>query len=464
MGLFGTAGIRGDVTTTVTPSLALEIGRALGVDAAAEDAEVVIGRDGRTSGPGLAAAVESGVLAAGVDVTRVGVVPTPALAYASKGQYGVMLTASHNPPADNGIKLFRQGTEYTRDREKIIESRVTAENTPVSWQTWGTTAHAEIISGYRDTVLTYANRYGKTPAELTIAVDCGNGVGALATPPILDRMGAEVVTLNGAIDGHFPGRESKPTAESLTDLRTIVENGQFDFGIGHDGDADRLVIVDRDGAVVHEDTVLAILAAHLVNVSDVADPVVVTTPNASARIDEHVQAADGRIERVQLGSLHEGIRDAEIAGGDVVFAGEPWKHSHPALGGWIDAIASAAVLTRLIAEDGLPTLRGPIRERPYRKESLECPDEKKSAVMEYLRQTAAEEFPDAEIETEHGIRATFPDNAWTLIRPSGTEPYVRVYAEATPETIDSLTQNAITTVSAAVNAVDTTDTVDSQPE
>ena len=200
MDLFGTAGIRGDVTTTVTPSLALEIGRALGADAAADDADVVIGRDGRTTGPGLAAAVESGVLAAGVDVTRVGVVPTPALAYASKGQYGAMLTASHNPPADNGIKLFDGGTEYTQTREDTIESRVAAESTPASWQTWGTTTHEEIISAYRDAVQTYASRYGERPSELTIAVDCGNGVGALATPPVLDRMGAEVITLNGNID------------------------------------------------------------------------------------------------------------------------------------------------------------------------------------------------------------------------------------------------------------------------
>jgi phosphomannomutase len=454
MDLFGTAGIRGDVTTTVTPSLALEIGRALGADAAADDADVVIGRDGRTTGPGLAAAVESGVLAAGVDVTRVGVVPTPALAYASKGQYGAMLTASHNPPADNGIKLFDGGTEYTQTREDTIESRVAAESTPASWQTWGTTTHEEIISAYRDAVQTYASRYGERPSELTIAVDCGNGVGALATPPVLDRMGAEVITLNGNIDGHFPGRESKPTAASLTDIRTIVKNGSFDFGIGHDGDADRLVVIDQDGAVVHEDTILAILAAHLVSVSDVSDPVIVTTPNASGRIDEQVQTAGGRVERVQLGSLHEGITDAEIAGGDVVFAGEPWKHSHPALGGWIDAVASAAVLTRLIAEKGLPTLREPIRERPYRKKSVECPDENKTAVMEHLKQTATEEFPDAEITTKHGVRATFPDNAWTLIRPSGTEPYIRVYAEATPEAIDSLVDEVITTVSAAVDSID----------
>lgn len=454
MGLFGTAGIRGDVTTTVTPSLALAIGRALGADAVADDADVVIGRDGRTSGPGLAAAVESGVLAAGADVTRVGVVPTPALAYASEGQYGAMLTASHNPPTDNGIKLFVGGTEYTQEREEVIESRITAESSPVSWQGWGTTTHKDIIPAYRDAVQTYASKYGTIPSELTVAIDCGNGVGALATPSILDRMGAEVVTLNGNIDGHFPGRESKPTAASLTDLRASVKNGQYDFGIGHDGDADRLVIVDHEGAVVHEDTILAILAAHFVDVSDVVDPVIITTPNASSRIDELVHAAGGRVERVQLGSLHEGIMTAETAGGDVVFAGEPWKHSHPALGGWIDAIASAAVLTRLISEEGLPALRNPIRERPYRKESVECPDEQKTAAIEHIRQTAADTFPDAEIKTEHGVRATFPDNAWALIRPSGTEPYIRVYAEATSETIDSLIEDAITTVSTAVDAVD----------
>src|SRR6056297_2598712 len=130
MDLFGTAGIRGGVEDRVTPSLALAVGRAVGAairdraDESSPDPTVVLARDGRVTGPALAAATEAGLSAAGVAVRRAGQLPTPALAHASQGRYGVMLTASHNPPTDNGIKLFRDGVEFDRELERAVESRV----------------------------------------------------------------------------------------------------------------------------------------------------------------------------------------------------------------------------------------------------------------------------------------------------------------------------------------------------
>jgi phosphomannomutase len=206
-----------------------------------------------------------------------------------------------------------------------------------------------------------------------------------------------------------------------------------------------MVVVDADGEVVHEDTVVAVVAEHYVRSSDVPDPVVVTTPNASARIDDRVRAAGGRVERVRLGALHEGIARVERAGGDVVFAAEPWKHIHPGLGGWIDGVASAAVFARLVAAagsdaappgDGVRALREPVRERPYRKASVDCPDDVKAVVMDRLETRLPERYPEASVNTEYGVRLELPDAAWTLVRPSGTEPYVRVYAES--DAVDEL--------------------------
>jgi phosphomannomutase len=337
MELFGTAGIRGPVTE-VTPELALAVGRAVGTDARDADSTVVVGRDGRETGAALAAAVEAGVTSAGATVYRAGQVPTPALAYASQGRHGAMLTASHNPPSDNGIKLFEDGQEYDREAERRIEDRVDRDQAAADWDTWGNTTAVDVLAEYRDAVIDYASRYGETPA-MTVAVDCGNGMASLAVPQVLTALGADVQSLNANVDGRFTARESKPTAESLTDLRRYVADGPADFGLGHDGDADRIVVVDADGEVVHEDTVLAILAEHAVRASEAADPVVVTTPNASGRIDDRVEAAGGRVERVRLGALHEGIAAARAAGSDdtaIAFAAEPWKHIHPALGGWID--------------------------------------------------------------------------------------------------------------------------------
>ncbi|PHQ39404.1 phosphomannomutase [Halorubrum persicum] len=483
MDLFGTAGIRGSAETRVTPELALAVGRAVAAEvraAADGDApsEVVLARDGRVTGPAIAAAMESGLASGGVRVLRAGRLPTPALAHASRGRYGVMLTASHNPPTDNGIKLFRDGSEFDRDAERAVEDRVAGEGSPAPWDEWTEAERVDTLGGYLDAVRAYAERFGDDLDGLRIAVDCGNGMSAPATPTVLRELGAEVVTLNGNVDGYFPGRGSKPTPETLRDLRAFIADANegvaapgrptadgeragdaegFAFGIGHDGDSDRIVIVDADGDVVHEDTVLALLAERYTRESDAADPVVVTTPNASGRIDERVREAGGRVDRVRLGALHEGIAavraDAAETGGDtrVVFAAEPWKHIHVGFGGWIDGVASAAVIARLVAESGLDALREPIAERPYRKVSVDCPDEAKPGVMERLATALPDAFPDATVDTDHGVRLEFPDASWTLVRPSGTEPYVRVYAES--DEVDALIADAEAVVEDAVAAV-----------
>ena len=457
MELFGTAGIRGSVRERVTPDLALAVGRAVGAGVvddtasatgASDRPEVVVARDGRTTGEALAAAAEAGVESAGADVRRAGVLPTPALAYASQGRYGVMLTASHNPPTDNGIKVFVDGQEYDSERESAVESRVADGTLPAAWDEWGGSETVAPLAGYRRAVVEYARGHGAAADGLAIAVDCGTGTGALGTPQVLRELGARVVTLNGQVDGHFPGRESKPTPETLGDLREFLSETGFDFGIAHDGDADRIVVLDSEGGVVHEDTVVAILAEHFVRTATATDPVVVTTPNASGRIDERVAAAGGRVERVRLGALHEGIAAARADGGDVVFAAEPWKHIHPDHGGWIDGAASAAVLTRLVAAEGLDGLRDPVTERPYRKVSVECPDDRKADAMAHLESALPAAFPDADIDTEYGVRVEFPNGSWTLVRPSGTEPYVRVYAEA--DDVDALVGGVTDVVSDAV--------------
>ncbi|MFC7324631.1 phosphomannomutase [Halorubrum rutilum] len=515
MDLFGTAGIRGSATERVTPELALAVGRAVAAEIRADaesdgdgsdaddahPAEIVLARDGRVTGPALAAATESGLASGGVRVLRAGQLPTPALAHASRGRYGVMLTASHNPPTDNGVKLFRDGSEFDREAERAVEERVAGEAPPAAWDAWTESERVEPLGGYLADVVAYAERFGAPLDGLRVAVDCGNGMAAPATPTVLRELGADVVTLNGNVDGHFPGRGSKPTPETLRDLRAFVADANegvaepgrpdaggegdaggdgdaeaegFAFGIGHDGDADRIVVVDADGEVVHEDTVLALLAERYTRASDAADPVVVTTPNASGRIDERVREAGGRVERVRLGALHEGIAavraDADDAGAlgeagavgeagaagevgtdtRVVFAAEPWKHVHVAHGEWIDGVASAAVIARLVADEGLDGLREPITERPYRKVSVDCPDDAKAGAMERLETALPAAFPDATASTEHGVRLEFPDASWALVRPSGTEPYVRVYAES--DAVDELIADVEAAVEEAVAA------------
>jgi phosphomannomutase len=390
-----------------------------------------------------------------------------------------MVTASHNPPEDNGIKLFADGREYDREAERRIEDRVAAEGAPAPWDEWGRAESVDVVEDYREHVVDYARevlgggvgdhrREGGTDRDegggpdpgraadplsgLAVAVDCGNGMASLATPQVLASLGADVAALNANVDGHFPARASKPTPETLTDLSAYVADGDYDLGVAHDGDADRTVVLDPAGEVVHEDTVLAVLSEHFVRASDAGDPVVVTTPNASARIDDRVEAAGGRVERVRLGALHEGVAAAREAGDAdtaVVFAGEPWKHVHPGSGEWIDGVASAAVVSGLVARSGgLAALRAPVAERPYRKVSVDCPDDRKAAAMERVETTLPDRFPEGEVDTEYGVRVDMPDGSWVLVRPSGTEPYVRVYAES--DDVDDVVDRAVGAVEAAV--------------
>ena len=462
MDLFGTAGIRGGVAEEVTPELALRVGQAVGEP----NREFAVGRDGRVTGGTLRDALAAGLESAGASVHDVGMVPTPALAFASQGRYGVQVTASHNPPEDNGIKLFADGTEFDREAELAVADRVAGGPEPASWDQWGETESESVLKRYRTALEAYLEGRsipdghpagpGRTLEErtplsgLAIAVDCGNGMGSLGTPQVLSRLGADVVSINGTVDGFFPGRPSKPTPETLTEFRTFVAGHRADFGLAHDGDADRIVLVDGSGEVVHEDTVVAILAEYYVRTADVADPVVVTTPNASGRIDQRVEAAGGTVERVRLGALHEGIAAVRSESGTVVFAAEPWKHIHPELGLWIDGIASAGLLSVLIAAaDGLDRLRDPVTERPYRKVSLPCPEAEKESVMERLDEKLPAAFPEANVSTEYGVRLAFDDGSWALVRPSGTEPYVRVYAES--EAVEKLVTDVRSTVEAVID-------------
>jgi len=458
---FGTAGIRGSVVDRVTPAVALAVGQAVGQVATESkpnetSPEVVIGRDGRTSGPALAAAADAGGASAGAIPVRIGAVPTPTLAFASQGRHGLMVTASHNPPTDNGIKCFVDGSEFDSQREQRIEQYVDEDGPPADWEQWESSVRSDLLPTYREAVVDYSRRYGADCEGVRIAVDCGTGVASNATPAVLRELGATAIGVNATVDGHFPARPSKPTPETLSEFRTLVADGEFEFGIAHDGDGDRIVIVDEDGEIVHEDTVLAILADHYTRqyVDEHGDeaptPVVITTPNASGRIDEQVTAAGGRVDRVQLGGLHEGIAAAEADDKPVVFAAEPWKHIHPQLGGWIDGVASAAVISRLVAKQGLASLREPITERPYRKVSVDCPDEIKPDAMARLENSLSEQFPDATVSLDHGVRLTFVDDSWLLVRPSGTEPYIRLYAES--DDVDAVVEAATGVIETEVDA------------
>jgi phosphoglucosamine mutase len=422
--MFGTSGIRGRVGEDVTADLALAVGRALAVDAD----RVVVGRDPRESGQFLADAVAAGLRECGADVVRLGVAATPTVARSVDpldADAGVAVTASHNPSTDNGLKLWQpSGQAFDERRRDAIADRVREGSfEPAPWDDLGRQSGGEGARERHVGAIVDAVGGNDAPlADLSVAVDLGNGAGAVSVDALL-ALGASVETLNAQPDGSFPGRPSEPTAENCESLRNLVSAGSFDLGIAHDGDADRMLAVTGEGTWVPGDVLLALFAREAVSEGEqVAVPV-----DTSLAVADAVAAAGGSVIRTRVGDVYVAERASEAG---VAFGGEP-------SGAWIwpgetlcpDGPLAAAKLAALVADRGpLSDLAGSVETYPIRRTSLEVED--KRAVMERVVDRVGETYDD--VTTLDGVRVDLGD-AWFLVRASGTQPLIRVTAEAREE-------------------------------
>jgi len=417
--MFGTSGIRGRVGEDVTADLALAVGRALAVDAD----RVVVGRDPRESGQFLVDAVVAGLRESGTDVVRLGLASTPTIARAVAWQdadAGVSVTASHNPPEDNGLKLWQpSGQAFDAALRETMTGRIrSGAFDPAPWDRVGDTAcrdaRARHVSALVDAV--------DSPRELPVVLDVGNGAGGLTADALLE-LGCDVETLNAQPDGAFPGRPSEPTAETCATLCAVVRDSDAELGIAHDGDADRMLAVDGEGNWVGGDLLLALFAREAASDGDrVAAPV-----DTSLAVDDAVAEVGASVTRTKVGDVYVAERASEP---DVAFGGEP-------SGAWIwpeetlcpDGPMAAVELVELVAERGpLADLVGEIERYPIRRTSVEV--EAKVAVMERVEADVRERYD--EVNDLDGVRVDLGD-AWFLVRASGTQPLVRVTAEARDE-------------------------------
>lgn len=426
MRLFGTAGIRGGLWEKVTPGLALEVGMALGTY---KGGTAVVARDGRTSSVMLKSALISGLLSAGMEVLDADLIPTPTLAWATRkyGDAGVMITASHNPPTDNGIKVFNgDGTEFYVEQERELEGMIFSGNFKrAKWHEIKTVKPLDVIEDYIQAVLDFVSH----ETNLKVLYDGANGSGSVLAPYLLKEMGAKVISINAHVDGHFPGRKPEPRYENIVYMGKLVRTLGVDLAIAQDGDADRIAVFDEKGNYVDEDTVIALFAKHYVE--EHGGGTVVTSINTGSRIDEVVEKAGGKVVRVPLGQPHDGIKRYKA-----VFAGEPWKLVHPRFGNWIDSFVTMALLVKMIDENGpLSKLVSEIPVYYLRKENVPCSDEIKAKVVENVRKKLEEALNGKikEVLTISGFRFNLGDGSWVLVRPSGTEPKIRVVAEGPTE-------------------------------
>jgi phosphoglucosamine mutase len=416
--MFGTSGIRGPVGEEVTAALALDVGRALGIDCE----RVVVGRDPRASGSFLLDALTAGLRESGTDVLNAGLAATPTVARAvgwHEADAGVAVTASHNPAPDNGLKLWQPSEQaFDEDHREEIARRVReGETSLVPWDELG--ERVDIDANEHHLAALAAVDIDGSPS---VVVDLGNGAGGL-TVDALQALGCEVETLNAQPDGSFPGRPSEPTAENCESLRALVAASDAEVGLAHDGDADRLRAVTGDGAFVSGDVLLALFAREVVAESGVENPRVAAPVDTSLAVDDALAPLGASVTHTKVGDVFVAERATDA---DVVFGGEP-------SGAWIwpdrtlcpDGPLAACQLVALAADRPLGERVAEVDTYPIRRESIEVAD--KDGVMERVESRVAAEYDD--VRTLDGVRVDF-DDGWVLVRASGTQPLVRITAEA----------------------------------
>ncbi|MHA1410213.1 MAG: phosphoglucosamine mutase, partial [Candidatus Odinarchaeia archaeon] len=304
--LFGTNGIRGVINETMTPQLALGIGMATGT--VFKKGSVLVGRDSRTSGEMIKNAVISGLLSTGINVIDVGLAPTPAIQYATKhwGVRGaIIVTASHNPPQFNGIKVIdKDGIEIPRKTEDLIEKNYFTNNfSTVTWSDVGEyRTNNEVLDFYKKGILKKINTQLIKKADFKVVVDPANGVGGLVTPYLLQEAGCKVITINSHIDGFFPGRRPEPTDETVELLKKTVKENNADIGVAHDGDADRAVFIDEKGKFHWGDIIFAILIKKVLKNKKEGGKVV--TPIATSKLVQDItEEYNGELIITKVGSV-----------------------------------------------------------------------------------------------------------------------------------------------------------------
>jgi len=423
--LFGTRGIRGPIDTKVTPELALKLGLALASQVG--EGEVVVAKDSRTSGGMLGHALTAGILAGGCDVVDIGMAPSPCVAFTTRAigaRAGVIITASHNPPTDNGFAFYGpDGMEFLTEQELDLEDLVFGERLKrASWDSLGS------VHSYPDAISNYIRaikRAVKVRRGLKVVVDCANGVGSLVTPYLLRELGCKVITLNSNPDGHFPGRPSEPQPWNLGDLMSTVRELGADVGLAHDGDADRIAAVDEKGKFIKHDTLIALFAERAIKAQ--GGGIAITSINTSVTIEEVVAKAGGRTVRTSLGNLHAAMLEH-----GAIFAAEPGKFIFTDFGKWPEGILCAAKVLELMSIERKPISKivAEVPDYYFHQEDFPCPDDRKVEFMrnikEYLLTNVGEVRDTLDID---GLRVNRKDGGWILVRTSGTEPKARIVLE-----------------------------------
>ena len=423
--LFGTDGVRGVANAELTPELAFRLGEAAGHFLGDHGrGRIVVGRDTRKSGEMLEAALVAGLLAGGADALLCGIVPTPAIALLVReleADGGVVISASHNAPEYNGIKLFsRDGFKLPDELEDEIEAF--CENPREEWArpTGAGVGHVVHVDDALERYIAHSiDAIDVDLTGLTIAVDCGHGSAGGATPEALRQLGAKVIAINSESDGMDINVGCGST--NLQPIIDVVRSHEVDLGIAHDGDADRVLAVDETGAEVDGDAIMAICAAHRHEHGMLPLGTVVSTVMCNLGFEIAMRERGINVIKTKVGDRYV-LEQMQTSG--ATLGGEQSGHiiflDHNTTG---DGLATALQLAAVMQETGksLSELRKVMRRYPQVLVNVPVADKARLATSAAIA------------EAVHDAETLLGDSGRVLVRPSGTEPLVRVMAEAADE-------------------------------
>jgi phosphoglucosamine mutase len=421
--LFGTDGIRGIANVDLTPTLAYELGRAVGYLLDGEGRSVVVGQDTRRSGDMLVAALAAGLTSVGSDTVELGVVTTPGLTYvAASGPFaaGIMVSASHNPAEDNGLKVISGGRKVDDEAEDQLEHLIfQAESLPSvpNPRLGRVTRDAEAIDAYRAHLVEAA---GEEFAGLRMAVDCANGSASAIAPQLFTDLGAEVTVLFAEPDGTNINAGCGSTHPEA--LAGAVRDGKLDVGFAFDGDADRLIAADERGALLDGDAIMGICALDRLAAGTLHNNLLVVSVMSNGGLERVITEAGGSILRTQVGDRHVIFRERATTG---------------------DGLLTAIELVRALRASGvsqLSTLAARIPRLPQVVIN--------SAVRHKDQWQIDPEFGTAVSRAADDLRG----RGRILVRPSGTEPKLRIMVEGDdPDEIDVIARELARLAEARLN-------------
>ena len=442
---FGTNGIRGifseDFTLEFVHDMTLAIGTYF------KKGPVLIGYDGRDSSPVICKVVCSALNSIGIDCNIAGIVPTPCLEFAVKTlgySGGIMITASHNPPQYNGIKpAANDGVEISREDELVIEDIFLQKSWIQNSDNWGSTGKEErAIDVYLKGIVSHIDSTLIESKHFKVVLDLGNGAQAVSAPDFCKMLRCETFLINEKIDGTFPGRGSEPTPQNLSKLSETVIANNADVGIAFDGDGDRSIFCDNKGNILTGDKSALILMRHILMKNP--NSLIVTCLNSGSNTEVLAGEFNSKVIRTKVGSVEVSRKmvstDALIGfeeNGGFMYG----KHNQVR-----DGCMTLALMLDLLATG--KSIYEDVTSLPSSfttKDKISCSPENVSKLIMSLKK----EFPNS--DTTDGIKITIDPKNWVMIRPSGTEPIVRVYAESeSQEKLDALISEYIQKVNSII--------------